>query len=415
MNTHSNDLELAAAAAILEEQPSADVAIGLQDAEEGFAGVVQEVENISRVIEDTSKTGLSLEGFVRQTFASVSGNDWNRECTKAFGSGVRNILLSSGIEVPADAAAPSFESTAVMTYQEQREESKKRSESILKRLWTFFMNSLESFKNWMKRMFESFGLNAKALRKAAEHLDAKLKTTEQNFASGTLPNTPGWANYLKGVDGRQLKYSEAYDQTRSGLGKVVNAWRDEYEAGLINIAAQLKKGSIVVSDFSTVGNKLKNVQETKLPGGVTIKVQGFGQRHGDEMLAGLKLDVAVDNNVAGLGTVPTLNKTEVADVVTRIKDAAKVIEDGQRTMTNVQRHADDLYKEVKKQVDGKPFSVEHTEHTAPNSASISHWVSVFSAVVTRAGKAHQQLYPLYARVAKNSYHHAMASLAQHAA
>jgi len=329
---HQNALEIAAAQAVLEDSPTEVVMDDIADSTTAIQQAADQVGEISRNVEEMSNVASSVENYTTRFLDQVSAESWTPRLAHQYQVGMEAILRTCGVSVPAGVYSASFEAAGVtQTNEENRSETKAKSESVIKRLWTTFLEMITRLWDGIQNFIAFLGVSSGKLTKLAENIKARVtKARAEKLSAKETTMKPGaWAVYLtEGIDGggvavRADPVKAIHAMTAKSIA-FTEEWYDSYLSAVKEMAAS-NFVSLGAMDSADLNAELKRLLDPKLntfngdwPCGHVVTVKRDAEHIN-------KFNLTVKSGKHSLEQVPVLTLEQMEHVASEIAATAKYI------------------------------------------------------------------------------------------
>jgi len=363
---HPNPLEVAAADAILEDSPTEVVMDDIAGSAAAIVEASDQVSEISRNVEELGDAAVSVENYVNRFLESVSVENWNPRIAHQYQIGMEAILNTCGVSVPPGVFCASFEAAGVsQTNEENREETKGKSEGVIKSLWRSFLEMLTRLWDNIQNFTAFLGKSTSGLRRAADNLKARVtKAKSDNLVSSTDKLSGVWASYLAediggGNSINRPPVIALQKMAEKGIG-FTTAWHASYLSAVTEMAegnfASMDKGNSSMKDLERSLGELLNPALAKYngqwPGGYTMLVQRKPdhldrfeikiKHEPDRGIEPKRLELTAINDIA----------TELRTIADSIDTEMKAMMDGKQKIDAVKRKMETAIKSGEKPING---------------------------------------------------------------
>lgn len=368
---HQNALEIAAAEAVLEDSPTEVVMDDIVESTAAIQQAADQVGEISRNVEEMSNVAASVENYTTRFLEQVSAESWTPRLAHQYQVGMEAILRTCGVSVPTGVYCSSFEAAGVtQTNEENRSETKVKSESVIKRLWTTFLEMISRLWDGLQNFVAFLGASAGKLTKLSENIKARVTKarTEKQTAKESTMKSGAWAVYLtEGIGGGGVKvYADPIKAIHAMTAKSIGfteEWYTNYLSSVKEMAAEnfVSLGSVDTGDLQA---QLKRLLDPKLntyngdwPCGYVVSV-----KRDSNNLAKFILDVKSGKH--DLEKVPVLTFDQMNSVAHEISETAKYIthevarfQEGKAEIGKVKKMMETAIKSGEKPINSKVVSL----------------------------------------------------------
>lgn len=367
---HPNPLEVAAADAILEDSPTEVVMDDIVASTTAINEASDQVSEISRNVEELGNAAVSVEAFSTQFLDKVSCENWSPKMAHQYQIGMESILKACGVNVPPSVYCASFEAAGVtQTNEENRNETKGKSEGVIKRLWASFLEMLTKLWDNIQNFTAFLGVSAGKMRKVAGNLKARvtkakvdgLVAPEDHKVSGA------WASYLADDIGGGA--SAVHGDPAAALHKMSEkaigfstAWHDNY----LKAVTEMAEGNFASMDTSGSGDALQSLNDSlkellspviskyngAWPGGYTVLVQRNPQ-HLDrfDLKVTHKPERGIEADVLSFAQINTV-ANEIQIIARAVDDEMRNLQKGKAKIEAVKRKMETAIKGGEKPING---------------------------------------------------------------
>lgn len=408
--THPNALEVAAAEATLEETPTEVVMDDIVASTASINEASDQVGEISRNVVDLGNAAASVENYVNRFLEQVSAESWNPRLAHQYQIGMESILKSCGVAVPASIFCASFEAAGVTeTNEENRDKTKDKSEGVIKRLWTAFLEMISRLWDSVQNFTAFLGASTGKMRKMAENIKAQvtkakndgLSAKEDHYLEGK------WSSYLVEDIGGGATKTTAFPPTalKNMAAKCIGftkEWYDNYLNGVKEMAggnftsmASMDSGDLMAEVERLVNPKLKSYNGA-WPGGYVVSVQ----RDKDHLD---KFELSVKASPADAGKVKVMSLEDINLVADEIIEMAKLIDGEIARFQSGKKEIEAVKKKMESAIKGGE---------KPINAKV---VSLAGSLMDGMMEGPRKVLPLLGRACVKAAQHAEASLKQYKA
>jgi hypothetical protein len=368
---HQNALEIAAAQAVLEDSPTEVVMDDIVDSTTAIQQAADQVGEISRNVEEMSNVASSVENYTTRFLEQVSAESWTPRLAHQYQVGMDAILRTCGVSVPAGVYAASFEAAGVtQTNEENRKETKGKSEGVIKRLWTSFLEMITRLWDGIQNFIAFLGASTGKLNKLADNIKARVtKARGERLTTTSHSMHPGpWSVYLtEGIGGRGVKiYSDPVKAIHAMTAKSIGFTEEWYKNYLDSVKAMAGANfaSLADMDDSSFDDEVKRLLNPKLasfngdwPCGHSVSVDRDGS-HPDKFI------LEVKSGKYDLTEVPLLTFDQMESVAHEIKETAKYIthevsrfQSGKAEINTMKKMMESAIKNGEKPINSKVVSL----------------------------------------------------------
>lgn len=305
MIVHDDLLKEAAAAAMLEEIPTDLVEKEIETTTEKLLESSQAIGEISRNVEQVGVLTESLESYVSNFMATVPEGDWNARTARQFQMGMGAILTTAGVTLESSVYCESFEAVgSTQTGDENRAESKKKSEGLVRRMWEALKAVVRTFVGHFKTFLDWFDGSLRTVSKMSRNLEARAKDTKGTSDKVEFDGSPAWASYMQ-RGSETLTPARAMEMSGQNMRELTALWAEVFSHEAESILSDKN-----LEEFRELKDKaLPNIPQKLLgawPGGAEVFVEG-------DTLGTAKLKVKKSDTKPTQG-VKVLTTSEVLDI-----------------------------------------------------------------------------------------------------
>jgi len=255
MIVHPNPLEVAAADAILEDSPTEVVMDDIVASTTAIVEASDQVNEISRNVEELGNAAASVESYTTRFLEQVSTENWNPRMAHQYEIGMRSILKTCGVAVPAEVFCASFEAAGkTQTNEENRNETKGKSEGVIKRLWASFLEMLTKLWDNIQNFTAFLGRSTGAMRKTAENLKARVTKAQADHleSKADKPLTGPWVSYLAShIGGGAQHIMTGPVQALKDMATKSLGFTKEWYTNYLNSVTEMAEGNFASMDQSS--------------------------------------------------------------------------------------------------------------------------------------------------------------------
>lgn len=366
---HPNPLEVAAADAILEDSPTEVVMDDIVASTTAIKEASDEVSEISRNVEELGNAAASVESYTTRFLDQISAENWNPRVAHQYEIGMKAILRTCGVSVPAEVFCASFEAAGVtQTNEENRAETKTKSEGVVKRLWASFLEMLTRLWDNIQNFTAFLGQSSGKIRKLCDNLNARVVKAQSDGLVKVDNNklTGQWGSYLAMElgGGASVVHGDPIKALRTMQEKAIGfttAWSDNY----LKAMEEMAQGNFTSMDETGSGDALHSLNESlkelinpviskyngAWPGGYSFNVQR-NPEHLDRF--DIKIKAAPERGVEALA----LTLSQIKDVITELRTIAGEVDNEMKRMQKVKSQLDAIKKKMESAIKGgeKPIN-----------------------------------------------------------
>lgn len=368
---HQNALEIAAADAILEDSPTEVVMDDIVESTAAMTTAADQVGEISRNVEEMSNVAASVENYTTRFLDQVSAESWTPRLAHQYQIGMEAILRTCGVAVPPGVYCASFEAAGVtQTNEENRSETKKKSEGVIKHLWNTFLEMITRLWDGIQNFVAFLGVSSKKLASLSENIKARVtKARAEKLVAKETTMKPGpWAVYLtEGIGGGGVAVRVDPVQAIHVMLARTSSFADEWYKNYLSAVKEMAGANFNTMASMNNGDfedELKRLLNPKLatfngdwPGGYTVSVKR-DPNHMDKFI----LDVKSGKH--NLDKVAVLTFAQMEAVAHELSETAKYIahevarfQAGKAEIANVKKQMEAAIKGGEKPINSKVVSL----------------------------------------------------------